>query len=329
MDVAVMGRIGYDLFAEERGVALKDVSRFSRHLGGSSANMAVGLARLGLEAAMIGCVGDDALGDFLIEYLQNEGVSTARVRRLQGFQSSLCLCETSPPDHFPQVFYRSQAADTQLRLQEDDLQAISQSRLFVTNGTSLCQSPSRESTLKAMEHAKKQGVTVAFDVDYREASWESEQDAALYCRLALPFIDLLLANQGELELMGGSPRERAIDSLLRSGPSTVVAKLDSEGTLAATRQATWFLPVFEVPVVSTIGAGDGFGAGFLHGQVKGLSLPESLRHGNAAAALVVSRLMCADAMPREGELHSLLEAHPEPRPRRVSVTAASKDVDSL
>ncbi|HSR66761.1 MAG TPA: 5-dehydro-2-deoxygluconokinase [Acidobacteriota bacterium] len=329
MDVAVMGRIGYDLFAEERGVALKDVSRFSRHLGGSSANMAVGLARLGLQASMIGCVGDDALGDFLIEYLQKERISTERVRRLQGYQSSLCLCETSPPDRFPQVFYRTQAADTQLRLQEDDLQAISNCRLLVTNGTSLCQSPSRESTLRAMEHAKRQGVTVAFDVDYREMSWEKEEEAALYCRLALPFIDLLLANQAELHLVGGSPRERAIDFLLHSGPSTVVAKLDSEGTLAATRRESWFLPIFEVPVVSTIGAGDGFAAGFLHGQVRGLSLAESLRQGNAAAALVVSQLMCADAMPREGQLQSMLQAHPEPSPRRVSVAAASKDVESL
>ncbi|HSR49315.1 MAG TPA: 5-dehydro-2-deoxygluconokinase [Acidobacteriota bacterium] len=320
VDVAVLGRIGYDLFAEEHGVALKDVGLFSRHLGGSSANIAVGLARLGLETSMIGCVGDDALGDFLIEYLQKEGVSTERVRRLQGVQSSLCLCETSPPDHFPQVFYRARAADTQLQIEEADLESISQARLFVTNGTSLCQSPSRESTLRAMEHAKQTGVQVAFDVDYREMSWNSSQEAALYCRLALPFIDLLLANRDELALVGGnSDRAQAIRSIVARGPSVVIAKLDSEGTLAATSQAAWSLPAFEVPVVSTIGAGDGFAAGFLLGQVKGMSLQESLRRGNASAAIVVSRLMCADAMPSEDELGSLLREQADLQPLPASL----------
>lgn len=316
MQVTVMGRIGYDLFAEEQGIPLKEVQRFSRHLGGSSANMAVGLARLGLEASIIACVGDDPLGEYLVGYLQGEGVDTGLVQFKQGFQSSLCLCEVSPPDHFPQVFYRASAADTQLEIGQEELQRIAGSGMFVTNGTSLCRAPSRESTLSALETARSSGATVALDVDFRRMSWQSEGEAGLYCRLALPSVDILLANPEELAIVGGSSdRSRCIERILERGVSMVAAKLGSEGTILATPEASLFLPAFPVPVLSTIGAGDGFASGFLYAHAQGLPLQECLRCGNAAAAIVVSRLMCAQAMPRLDELEELLKLHPEVQAR--------------
>ena len=327
MHVSVMGRIGYDLFAEDHGVPLKEVKRFSRHLGGSSANLAVGLARLGLDTGIIGCLGDDPLGEFLVEYLQEEGIDTSLVQFKQGFQSSLCLCEVSPPDHFPQVFYRARAADTQLEVDEKELQTIVGSGLFVTNGTSLSESPSRESTLLALETAKSSGVTVAFDVDFRRMSWESEEEAGLYSRLALPLVDILLANQEELAIVGGSShRRRSIDRILDRGVSILVAKLGSDGTIVATPDESLFLPAFPVPVLSAIGAGDGFASGFLYAYAKGIPLPESLRYGNAAAAIVVSRLMCAQAMPRLDELKGLLELHPQVQAQPLGAFDSKKAV---
>src|SRR5574341_2032682 len=111
MDVWVLGRVGYDLYAVERNRPLSDVERFSRHAGGSSANIAVGLARLGLSVGLISAVGDDLLADYLLRFLGEEGVDGRFVRRVAGFGTSLCLTEVSPPDRFPQVFYRRQPAD--------------------------------------------------------------------------------------------------------------------------------------------------------------------------------------------------------------------------
>jgi len=115
-DVCVLGRIGYDLYAVEQNRALSEVEHFSRHLGGSSANIAVGLVRLGLRVAMISCVGKDLLADYLLSFLNREGIDTMCVRLLQGHNTSLCLSEVSPPDRFPQVFYRSNPADSQVVL---------------------------------------------------------------------------------------------------------------------------------------------------------------------------------------------------------------------
>src|SRR5690349_58746 len=106
MHVVILGRIGYDLYSEEPHVPLPQVRRFSRYLGGSSANMAVGLARLGARVGMVAAVGTDSLSQFLLDFLTAERVDVAHVKRCPGYLPSLCLTEISPPDHFPQVFYR-------------------------------------------------------------------------------------------------------------------------------------------------------------------------------------------------------------------------------
>ena len=112
MDVCALGRIGYDLYAVEHNRPLAEVEHFIRRLGGSSANIAVGLARLGLSVGIISCVGKDLLAAYLLGFLAREGVDTQHVRLVESYNTSLCLTEVSPPDHFPQVFYRRQHENT-------------------------------------------------------------------------------------------------------------------------------------------------------------------------------------------------------------------------
>lgn len=311
MDVSILGRIGYDLYAEEQNVPLKDVRRFSRYVGGSSANIAVGLARLGARVGIISCVGADSLGEYLLEYLQKEGVDTSFTRAVPGYLSSLCLTEVSPPDRFPQVFYRRDAADTRVEIDEAALEFIASTRLFLTNGTSLCASPARESTFRALERARESGVRVALDIDYRASSWRNPGEAGLYARLALPWVDILIGNREEIATVaGGGSLEDSLEKLRKKGVSLIVAKLGPEGTRVVSQTESVFLPPYQVEVVSTIGAGDGFGSGFLFGILQEMPLVDALRFGNAAAAFVVGRLMCADAMPHRHEVEALIERQP-------------------
>jgi len=178
MDVVILGRIGYDLYSEEPHVPLPQARRFSRYLGGSSANMAVGLARLGARTGIVSCLGNDSLSRFLIEFLNQENVDTSHVQIAPGFLPSLAITEVSPPNSFPQVFYRHDAVDTQLDATAADLDYVAGAGMFVTNGTSLCCSPSRESTYRALERAKQAGCRVVFDVDYRPMSWRSRRGRA-------------------------------------------------------------------------------------------------------------------------------------------------------
>jgi 5-dehydro-2-deoxygluconokinase len=307
MDVVILGRIGYDLYSEEPHVPLPQVRRFSRYLGGSSANMAVGLARLGARAGMVSCLGDDSLSRFLIDFLNAEKVDTSHVRTAPGYLPSLALTEVAPPDRFPQVFYRHDAVDTMLDVTDSDLDYAASGRMFVTNGTSLCGSPSRESAYRALERAKNAGCRVVLDVDYRSMSWKKPEEAGLAVRLALPFVDVLIGNQLELKLVAGvGDLDRAVAKLQGAGVPMLVSKLGELGTRVLTGGDSVYLPPYSVEVCTTIGAGDGFASGFLYAMLKGLPVAECLHYGNAAAAIVVSRLSCSEAMPVLSEVEEMI-----------------------
>jgi 5-dehydro-2-deoxygluconokinase len=307
MDVVILGRVGYDLYSEEPHVPLPEVRRFSRYLGGSSANMAVGLARLGAKVGIVSCLGDDSLSRFLTEFLNAEKVETKHVKVAPGFLPSLCLTEVSPPNSFPQVFYRHDAVDTMLEVDDEDLAFASSGKMFITNGTSLCASPSRESAYSALERARQAGCTVVLDVDYRAMSWKRPEDAGLAIRLALPFVDVLIGNQLELTLAAGvADLDQAITKLRNAGVSMLVSKLGELGTRVLTNDETVYLPPYKVDVATTIGAGDGFASGFLYAKLRGMPLTDCLHYGNAAAAIVVSRLSCSEAMPVNAEVEAMI-----------------------
>ena len=307
MDVIILGRIGYDFYSEEPHVPLPQVRRFSRYLGGSSANMAVGLARLGARAGIVGCLGSDALSRFLIEFLKQENVDTSHVQIAPGYLPSLAITEVSPPDSFPQVFYRKDPADTRLDATAADLDYVATGRMFVTNGTSLCASPSRESTYRALERAKEAGCRVVFDVDFRAMSWRSPEEAGLAVRLALPFVDVLIGNQLELTLVAGvSDLDSATERLRRRVP-VLVSKLGESGTRVWTGDDSVFLPPYAVDVCHDDRCGRRVRLRLsLRDAAQDLPLAECLHYGNAAAAIVVSRLSCSEAMPTLAEVEEMI-----------------------
>jgi 5-dehydro-2-deoxygluconokinase len=307
MDVVVMGRIGYDLYSEEPNIPLPQVRRFSRYLGGSSANMATGLARLGAKTGIVACLGNDSLSEFLLDFLKSEKVDVAHVKTEPAYLPSLCLTEVSPPDRFPQVFYRHDAVDTKLKIDDGDLAYVGSTRIFVTNGTSLCASPSRESTYRALERAHEAGARVVLDVDYRAMSWSSPEEAGLAVRLALPLVDVLIGNELELSLASGASSLEEAVRKLRTRVPMLVSKLGAQGTRVWTGDEAVFLPPYSVNVVTTIGAGDGFASGFLFALLNERPVLECLHYGNAAAAIVVSRLSCSEAMPTLDEVRAMIE----------------------
>ena len=315
IDVCILGRVGYDLYSEEPHVPLPQVRRFSRYLGGSSGNMAVGLSRLGVNVGIISCLGNDSLSDFLIDFLNSRNVDTTHIQIAPGFLPSLCLTEVSPPDNFPQVFYRHDAVDTQLDATAADLAYATSAKMFITNGTSFCASPSRESAYKAIERAKAAGCKVVLDVDYRAMSWPSKEAAGLAIRLALPYVDVLIGNQLELTLAAGiDDLDEAIAKLQSIGIGMLVSKLGELGTRVLTADETVYLPPYKVEVCTTIGAGDGFASGFLSAMLRGLPILECLHYGNATAAIVVSRLSCSEAMPEPHEVEAMIASQRKSQP---------------
>jgi 5-dehydro-2-deoxygluconokinase len=219
----------------------------------------------------------------------------------------------TPPDRFPQVFYRHDPADTQLDVDARQLSYLAGSRMFVTNGTSLCASPSRESTYLALERAHAAGCRVVLDVDYRSMSWRTPEQAGLAVRLALPFVDVLIGNDLELMLVARKDTlDAAVQWLVQSNVPMLVSKLGSEGTRVWSGEESVFLEPYRVRVNTTIGAGDGFASGYLWALLQDLPVTECLHYGNAAAAIVVSRLSCSEAMPARDEVEELIREQRAP-----------------
>ncbi|MGH9431900.1 MAG: 5-dehydro-2-deoxygluconokinase [Terriglobia bacterium] len=309
--IVVLGRIGYDLYSEEQHVPLERVRRFRCGLGGSSANIAVGLARLGCEVRMVAATSDDAIGRFLLSALADEHVDTSLVQFVQGHNTSLCLTEVSPPLRFEQVFYRAHPVDAQLAWNDSIGRAVSECSTFVTNGTSLCAQPSRDATLRALRGARESGAAAVFDVDYRASSWGSAEEAGAAARAAWPWIDVLIANADEIRLLANPDSQRASEleiagEALENGVKLVIWKQGEQGATALAPGRQVHVPAFPVTVTSTIGAGDGFAAGFAYAQAEGQPLDQSLLYGNACAACVVQQVGCSEAMPTLPELRRFL-----------------------
>ena len=306
-EVLTMGRIGVDLYPQQTGVSLREVSTFAKFLGGSATNVAVAAARYGRRSAVITRTGDDPFGEFLHDALRGFGVDDRFVAPVASLPTPVTFCEIFPPDDFPLYFYRfPKAPDLEIHPSELDYDAIRDADIFWITGTGLSQEPSRTATLTALKHRNKAGITV-FDLDYRPMFWHSRQEARHWYQQALPYATVAVGNVDEADTAVGLRKpDEAAAALHEAGLDLAVIKQGPAGVLATTRKETAEVPPVPVEVVNGLGAGDAFGGALCHGLLAGWELTETMRFANAAGAIVASRLSCADAMPTETEVREKL-----------------------
>jgi 5-dehydro-2-deoxygluconokinase len=306
-DVITMGRISVDVYPQQVGVSLREVTSFGKFLGGSSSNVAVAAARYGHDVATITRTGQDPFGEYLHDALQGFGVDDRYVTAVPGLPTPVTFCEIFPPDDFPLYFYREpKAPDLEIKPEELDLDAIRQAKVFWATVTGLSQEPSRTATLTALAARDESPGFTVLDLDYRPMFWPSREEARRHVQAALAHVNVAVGNLDEWHTAVGTrdPR-RAADT---PGLDLAVVKQGPKGVLAR-RGAEWAeVPPVPVEVVNGLGAGDAFGGALCHGLLAGWPLERTMRFANAAGALVASRLACADAMPTEDEVEELMGA---------------------
>lgn len=292
IDAAVVGRVGIDLYPNELETPLAEVRTFTRFVGGFAGNVATGLARLGVRVAIVSRVGADGHGDYVRSWLAAEGVDVRFLATDPYWPTPPTFCEVWPPDRFPLTFYRRPTApDWQLSPADFDAEEVAGSRLLYATGTGLAQSPSRETTLAALRAHR--GTTI-FDLDWREALWDDPDEYPALAAEAAAAADIVVGNEEEVEASG-------VDDV-----PTLVLKRGDRGATVYDRGDEVDVPGFPVEVVNGLGAGDAFAAALGHGLLHGLALPDAVRRGTVAGALVASRLACSEAMPRLPELQEAL-----------------------
>lgn len=310
-DVITMGRVGVDIYPQQVGVPLEEVTSFAKFLGGSATNVAVAAARHGRRSAVVTRTGADPFGRFVHRALADYGVDDTFVSAVPQWPTPVTFCEIFPPDHFPLYFYRTPTApDLQIRAEELDLAAIAAAEVFWVTVTGLCQEPSRTATLRALEHraaANPDGATV-LDLDYRPMFWSSATEAAEQIGRALPHVTVAVGNREECEVAVGEPEPaRAAAALRERGVRTAIVKQGPRGVLGMDDGGSVEVPPVPVDVVNGLGAGDAFGGALCHGLLAGWPLERILRFANAAGAYVAGQLACSDAMPTPAQVEELLQ----------------------
>lgn len=305
----VIGRAGMDLYPAPPGTKTEDAVQFTAALGGSSANIAVALARFGEKAALVTSASDDAVGRYVVNQLNAYKVDASRVRHIKSdVRTSLAVVETRVEDH-QSVIYRNNAADFQMGLEDVESLPYKEFRALVITGTCLTLQPSRDAALRALELARSAGIPCIMDLDYRPYSWESEGAAKQVYEQALVLLDMIVGNDDEFGHMAGDyDAGQAYASHLAHQGKWIIYKRGEFGSRTFTPSGEQIdTGVFKVKPLKPTGAGDSFLGGLLASLSRGNPLKDALLHGSACAAMVVTRVACAPAMPDLTELIQFLD----------------------
>jgi 5-dehydro-2-deoxygluconokinase len=316
LDFVAVGRLCIDLNANEINRPMEETVTFTKYVGGSPANICIGMSRLGLKTAFIGKVANDQMGCFITGYLNKEGIDASGVTvDRTGAVTGLAFTEIKSPTDCSILMYRDNVADLLLEAGEVQEELIAEAKLLLISGTALAQSPSREAVFQALDYAKKHGAVIAFDLDYRPYTWTSDEETAVYYNLAAEKCDIIIGTREEFDMMerlGNNPeRDDHITAAkwFNHSADIVIIKHGKDGSVAYTKDGSSHRArSFPAKVVKTFGAGDSYAAGFLYGLMQGWEISASMEFGSAAACIVISSHSCSDAMPKAHEVHEYIEA---------------------
>nr|WP_315201223.1 5-dehydro-2-deoxygluconokinase [uncultured Albidiferax sp.] len=319
LDLLCLGRAGVDMYAEQADTPLEHVRSFRKSVGGSPANIATALARLGGRAGVISAVSDDGFGRYVRQFLQDNGVDVQGITTAPaGARNSTAFTEMRPDD-CQVIIYRNGAADLCLAPTDIAPSLVGSSRALLVTGTALSASPSREATLHAMDLARRAGTVVVLDLDYRPYGWLNAAQASVHLRVASAMADMVIGNREEFDVLehlqpaAQRDDQHSARQVLQGVTQAAVVKDGARGCRAFLRDGTALSQgVFAVAARKPFGAGDAFAATLLWQLLQGHGWPAALHWGAAAAALNVSRDGCAEAMANQQELRTFMASYPQP-----------------
>ncbi|AQS07507.1 sugar kinase [Clostridium beijerinckii] len=302
------------MFLADTKEHLSNVEHFTRLIAGAELNVAMGLRRLGHTVTYISQVGEDPFGQYVKKYLENENIDTTFVKTYKeastGFQFKNRTDEGDPEV----LYFRKGAAAS--RITKDILNEISFSDgkvLHITGIFPALSETTLETTFKAIEKAHENGMLVTFDPNPRPVLWESKENMIQVTNELAFKSDIVLPGFSEGKLFTGKDyKEEIADFYLDKGVKKVVIKMGTTGSYSREKLENGQIkevecPSFEVPVLDTVGAGDGFAAGVISGILENLEDNKILERGNAIGGIQVMHLSDNEGLPTVDELDNFLK----------------------
>lgn len=286
MDVVTFGETMV-LFNPETEGPLRYVGTFTKPIGGAESNVAIALARLGHSAGWFSKLGDDEFGRYIKSTIMGEEVDVSRVtidpKRTTGILFKERFSTVNPNVYY----YRKGSAASHLKIEDLDMDYISKAKILHVTGISLALSDEmREAVFFAVTEARKRGVLISFDPNIRLKLWSKEEARETILKM-VQLTDILFPGKEEAELLLGlTESEEIADSFMNLGVKTVALKLGKSGCYVKNNETEAFVHGYTVDhPVDTVGAGDGYAAGFLSGYLENLSLTECAQRANAVGAM--------------------------------------------
>lgn len=275
--------------------------------GGSAANTAAALGRLGVATRFVGAVGDDAPGRHAIESLAGSGVDVHRVQTVAS-EPTVMVIVIVPPSGERLIYVWPPRGGAHSLLGVDvATHAVEDADWLHVSGICLRVTPARDALFAAMERAQELGIPVSLDLNLRLENWGWEAGFREVALEAVQLADVVLGSaHDEIAPLGDADDPMTAARALGARERLIVARLGADGAMAMTDREATSAPGFDVPVVDTVGAGDAFNAGFIAARLEQRSLEEALVWGNAVAASTIGH-HGARSGPTRAELASLLE----------------------
>lgn len=298
-DVTVLGAAAVDLVAQVNRLPEVDEMVFAREYdrftGGSGANIAVGLAKLGREVIFLGKLGDDGSGKWLLENLTLAGVNTQSIQIVEGGKSASCFVALDPKGD--RVIFALGGTALIGNVEGLDFSTITGSRVLCICDAYIAVA---EAAAKA---ARQSGTTVFFIPGGLMVSFELDK-----LRPILKNTNILVVSKSEADmLVGDNPPQKAAQLLQETGPEVAVVTLGAKGAVLASKDNNEVVPSFNMKIRDTTGAGDAFTAGLIHAFLKGRDWRKAVRTGNAVAAMKIKHLGASSGLPHRAELKTFMK----------------------
>jgi fructokinase len=314
-DVISHGEMLIDFVSTINGVSLIEAPSFLKAPGGAPANVAVGLARLGVSAGFLGQVGDDAFGHFLAQTLRENNVDVTALRFSCDARTMLAFVSLRVDGERDFMFYRHPSADMLYRQEDVDEAYIRSAKVFHFGTISLIGEPARSATLHAVQIAREAGLTISFDPNLRLNLWPDATAAREAMQYGWQLAHVIKVGEEELAFLGGmADLKEAAGKLWHPDLRVLIITRGKAGCRYVTTAFSGDVPGFNVAVTDTTGAGDGFVAGTLKGL---LEQPEAYRdeerlraicrYANAVGALTTTRRGAIPALPTAEQVATFLD----------------------
>ena len=300
-DVFAIGELLVDMISDDYD-ADNSCNKYSRYFGGSPANITMNIKRLGGNPIISASVGNDRLGEFLINNLKKNNINTEFINKVNN-STSMVLVTKSKETPLP-IFYRS--ADYNLEYNEDIGSILKNSKIVHFSCWPISQKKSRKVIEKVIEEARKNNVLIGFDPNYHEMSWEEGHDGIEYIKNLIGKLDIIKPSEVDAErIFGPDTPENHVDKFIQCGAKLVIMTLGKDGAIVSNGTETIKFKTLATEVVDTTGAGDAFWGGFYTALTSNYPLKEALNIGFATSAFKLKNVGAIAELPSIEELKTL------------------------